>query len=763
MRSRITLRRPHFRNRGLSARSKLTIMLITVALTALFMIGLFSWQSSRTALNNTVFNQLTSIRSIKARQVETYFQSMRSHLQVLTEDETIIAAMVRFNRAFRELDREHIPPLWDIRLETYYDREVFPRLTANIAGTPEYDNYKPRGQAATYLQYYYLATNVAAPEAKADLEFARDDSEYSTYHAEYHPWLRNLITELNFDDLYLVDFESGDIVYSVQKKIDFATNLQSGAYSRGGLAQVVQAVQANPARYAIQIVDFQAYQPIYGAPAAFLAAPIYNGPHVIGILALQLPVAELNRIMTGAAAWRADGLGETGETYLVGADYFMRSQARLLEEDPAAYRTALTNAGVASAQIDLIERQGTSILHQPVRTAATTAAIAGTTGSQVMTNYRGETVLSAFTPLRLEGLKWVLVAEIDAAEAFAPVTLLTRNLIIAAAILVALITFLAVILATAFMRPVMTLIAGTRQLGKGADNVEILVRSQDEFGELARTFNDLIHAMSSQTKQLESQNREYLNLLLSNLPESVVERVRNGDRRIIDQVARATVLFVRVSDYADLLAKSEAEATALLINELDDAFYEAAERHDLVLFKLIGQQYVAVCGLVSQRLDHARRTVDLAMSMRNIVNNFNLTNESRLTFQAGIDSGRVMGGIIDHHTFAYDLWGDAVRVAQEVKIRAQESEILVTQAVYQQVQALYTFTQTRTTVSHLGTALPIWRLEQSADDRLPSASVATAEEEEALDDLLTAMDESRDDDAYADEGGALTEEVSADD
>jgi len=746
----------------LSARSKLTIILITVALTALFLIGLFSWQSSQTALNRAIFTQLTSVRSIRARQVETYFEAMRSHLQVLTEDDTMIAAMVRFNRAFRELDREHIPPLWDIRLESYYDREVFPRLTANIAGTPEYDNYKPRGQAATYLQYYYLATNVAAPEAKADLDFAREESAYSSYHAEYHPWLRNLAAEFSFDDLYFVDFESGDIVYSVQKKIDFATNLQGGAYSRGGLAQVVQAVQANPARYAIQIVDFQPYQPMYGAPAAFLAAPIYNGPHVVGILALQLPLEELNRIMTGAGEWRADGLGETGETYLVGADYFMRSQSRLLQEDPAAYRAALGAVGVSSAQRDLIERQGTSILRQSVRTDATTAAIGGSVGTQIITNAYGNRVLSAFTPLRLEGLRWVLVAEIDAAEAFAPVTLLTRNLIIAAAILVAIITFLSVIMATVFMRPVMKMIAGTRQLSNGAGNVEILVRSQDEFGELAGTFNELIHTMSTQTSQLETQNREYLNLLLSNLPESVVERVRNGDRRIIDQVARATVLFVRIKDYGALLANADAEETAVLINELDDAFYEAAERHDLVLFKLIGQQYVAVCGLASQRLDHARRTVDLAMSMRNIVNNFNLTNESRLAFQAGIDSGKVMGGIIDHHTFAYDLWGDAVRVAQEVKIQAQDSDILVTHEIYQQIQTLYTFTQTNLTVSDLGTALRIWRLEQSANDRLPSASVATAEEEEDP-VLLAAMDDGHASDAYDEDGGTTVEEVSADD
>jgi class 3 adenylate cyclase len=345
-------------------------------------------------------------------------------------------------------------------------------------------------------------------------------------------------------------------------------------------------------------------------------------------------------------------------------------------------------------------------------------------------DYRGETVLSAFTPLHLEGLSWALIAQIDATEAFAPITRLTRNLIIAAVILVAVVTFLSVALAGAFLRPVATLIAGTQQLSDGNEEVTLLANhAQDEFGELARTFNDLIRAMGTETSRLEALNQEYLSLLFSNLPESVVERFRAGERRIIEQVARATVLFVRVSDYADLLTDNEAEATAALLNELDDAFYEAAERHDLVLFKLIGQQYVAVCGLISQRLDHARRAVDMALSMRNIVNNFNLTNESHLAFHAGLDTGSVMGGIIGHHTFAYDLWGNAVRVAQETKNLAQSGEILVTEDVYQQVAALYTFAATKETVTQFKKPLAIWRMTQSANDRLPSASTVTAEEE----------------------------------
>ncbi len=757
MSSKPRFRRPRLRRRRLSARSKLSIILITTTLTALFIMGFRSWQSSRTTLNNTIFRQLTSIRSIKADQVESYVESLHHHLLTLTEDDAIIAAMVRFNKSFRELDSEHIPPLWDIRLETHYDREFFPRLATTTAGRPEYVNYKPRGQAANYLQYYYLATNIEAE--KADLDLARDGSSYSDYHAEYHPWLRNLTRQFGYEDLYLVDFESGNVIYSVQKKVDFATNLQSGPYSRSALAQIVQSIQNNPARQATQVIDFQLYQPLYNAPAAFLAAPIYNGPHVIGILVLQFPLAELNRITTNGQDWQAAGLGESGQIYLVGQDLRLRSQARELVEDPATYRQALLAAGLSTAAVDLILEQGTAVLRQTVQSDATNAALAGITDARIIENSQGERVLSAFAPLQLQGLSWGLIAEIDADEVFAPITTLTRNLFMDATILVVAVTFLSLMLAAFFMRPTTTLIEGTQEPENDSRELELLAQTSDEFGELARAIRHRLQTMSSQRNQLEAQNREYLSLLSRNLPDSVVERFRNGERRIVEQVTRATVLFVRVSDSADLMTNVEVETTATLINELDDAFHEAAARHDLMLIKLIGQQYVAVCGLVSQRLDHARRAVDLAISMRNIVNNFNLTHEGALAFHAGIDSGSVMGGIIGQHTFSYDLWGDALRVAQEVKNLAPVDDILVTEDVYQQVQSLYTFDALRQTVQQFGKPMAVWQLKESPDDRLPSASIATATDTGADDENFAREADEALADAVTDEEEALTEKA----
>lgn len=731
MKSRLRDFPGRFRKRSLTVRSKVTLTIIFVALTALFIIGYFSWHSSRTALRNATFNQLTGIRSAKAREVEGYFRAMHSHVRTLTEDATIIAAMVRFNRTFRELEREPIPPLWDVRLETYYEREYFPKLTENLVGTPAYDNYRPRGQAATYLQYYYITTNINPTGAKGELDFARDGSSYSDYHADYHPWLRNLIHEFDYYDLFLIDFETGDIIYSVEKEVDFATNILTGPYQRSGLADVVRRVQSNPARYAIQVVDFQFYQPSLNVPAAFIAGPIYNGPHVIGILAFQFPLNELDAIVTGAGQWREDGLGETGKVYLIGADYQMRSQSRLLLEDPDRYRAILTSTGVVQSQIDSILQQGTPILRHPIRTEAATAVLAGNTGTLITQSRDGRQVLSAFTPLQLEGLSWALIAEIDALEAFAPITALTRNLIIVAVILVVVITFLSLILTSSLLNPLLTVLNGMktiRQRDEVVDKpIDIYVKTKDEFGELARTFNQIVGNMQRQQKQLVAENREYLGLLMSNLPDSVVERFRNGERRIIEQMAQATVLFVHLSDYTDLMTNLDVEETALLLNELDDSFHDAAKRHDLLLFKLIGQQYVAVCGLISQRLDHARRAVDLAISMRNTVNNFNLTNDSSLAFHAGIDSGSVMGGIIGQHTFSYDLWGNAVRLAQAVKSLADSNEILITEDVQQQVESLYHFTPHEIRVTQFGKEMDVWRVEHGLDDRLPSVSATTAE------------------------------------
>ena len=69
----------------------------------------------------------------------------------------------------------------------------------------------------------------------------------------------------------------------------------------------------------LQIEDYEPYVPSLGAPSAFMASPIMDKGQVIGVLAFQLPADRINEVMTSKHAWKDVGLGQSGETSLVGA------------------------------------------------------------------------------------------------------------------------------------------------------------------------------------------------------------------------------------------------------------------------------------------------------------------------------------------------------------------------------------------------------------------------------------------------------------
>ncbi|MDB2416509.1 hypothetical protein N9W42_04000, partial [Pseudomonadales bacterium] len=79
-------------------------------------------------------------------------------------------------------------------------------------------------------------------------------------------------------------------------------------------------------------VDYQPYLPSHNAPAAFFASPIFQGEEQFGVLIFQIPVDQINNVMTGNQQWTEHGLGASGETYLVGQDFTLRSASRFLSK-----------------------------------------------------------------------------------------------------------------------------------------------------------------------------------------------------------------------------------------------------------------------------------------------------------------------------------------------------------------------------------------------------------------------------------------------
>ncbi|WP_234300935.1 methyl-accepting chemotaxis protein [Sphaerospermopsis aphanizomenoides] len=480
----------------LSTKSQLQLILLLVSFSSIFIVGYLGLTWARESLKTQIFNQLTSVRNSKAYQIEFYLQTLHHHLETLSEDRMVVEAMMEFNQAFQEINQQPIPIDWDNQIISFYQQEFFPRLSKSFVQEPNLSTNKPSSNAARYLQYNYLANNPYPVGKKDQLLAAQDGSRYSNIHGKYHKLFQNLIKKFGYYDFFLIDPNTSDIVYTVYKETDFGANLNTGILAKSNFAQLVNRVRKNPHQGVVQIVDFQPYQPSYMAPAAFIAAPIYNGEKLVGILAVQLPIDQIDRVLTSNKNWKNDGLGNTGETYMVGADLLMRSNSRLLLEDAAAYTNVLKSQGISDKTIRLIEQLKTSIFLQQVNTAAAKLAIKKQSGTLIINqNYQNKTVLSSYAPLNIEGVNWAIISEINLAEAYQQIYNLQRLLLMAAVILALIVAILANVIANKFVKPIEELVKVSTTIANSNYSIE-QSQENNEIIKLQTAFNTVAHKIS---------------------------------------------------------------------------------------------------------------------------------------------------------------------------------------------------------------------------------------------------------------------------
>ena len=658
------------------------LMLLSVCISSIMAIAYVGYNNGRQALSNSIQNQLVSLREVKAADIENYFDTVRSQVQTISEFGSVIDAVKSLKTAYQELEDVSLDVAANDRLKEFYDQQFLPRLEQNTEGKPLLYSYFPKNTAGRYLQYNYIVANSNSLGEREFLNQANDGSRYSQIHSRIQPIYRNFIERFNYYDLFLIDASTGNILYSVEKETDFATNIFSGPYASSSLADVVKQAASGRNKDFVSISDFEPYSASYGAPAAFVASPVFDGSELIGILALQLSIDEIDRIMTSEQNWSQNGLGETGETYLIGSDYGMRSGSRFLIEQPEEYFKAVEAEGLPVDEIESIRKLNTTILHQKVNTPAIEAALDNQTGFEIVEDYRGQSTLSAYRPLELDGLDWAINAQIDTAEAFEPIKAFQRKVLLATAIIVLLVTLISSILSYYFVRPIRTLIDGFRQVGKGNTDVKLQIKSKDEFRELGNSFNDMVDKLDHQKKLVQEKNEENEELLLSILPEPVAKRVQQGEESIGDSFSNVTVLFADVGGFSELSETLPAHETVALLNDLILAFDDAAEKHGVEKHKTIGSGYMAVCGLSVPRLDQAKRVIDFAQDMLRILRRFNRDRNVSLQLRIGVNSGSVVAGIVGKDKFIYDLWGDTVNVANHLQTQGEWNTIQVTQNVY---------------------------------------------------------------------------------
>lgn len=692
----------------LSIKSKLILMLLLVSGFSTLFTAALGYRSGQINLTNRVFNQLTSVRASKAYQIESYFRNIQNHTQTLSEDLSIVAAVEQFDAAYRQLGNTVSSPESVLAIETYYRTEFLPRLDKFHSGTPNLPAYLATDPATRYLQYNYIATNPNPVGKKQGLVAAKDGSSYSQVHGRYHPIFRNIVANFGYYDMFLIN-PQGQIVYTVFKETDYATNLKNGPYKDSNLAQLVQQVIATKEKGFTQLIDFAPYAPSYGSPASFIAAPIYNGSQLVGVLAFQLPVDEINNVMTGNQDWQQDGLGKSGETILVGQDKLMRSASRFYLEDPKAFLAQLKSRGFNEASIARLNQYETTILQQPVATPAVTKAISGGSGTLQVVDYRGVPVLSSYAPLKIKGFDWVILSQMDLAEAYSPIYAFQRQILITVTLLILLVTLLAMALAHLFVKPVQQLIESARKVSSGELASIPVLDSKDEFGELAQSFNAVVQSLQTQTALVDQKNQENERLLFSVFPSAIARRLQRGETQIAEEVNNVAVLFADLKGFSNLVSSLSAYESLAILNDLVASFDDLAERFGLEKVKTIGDSYLAVCGLSVPYLDHDKRAIDFAIEMLGVLRRFNLERGFQLSLQVGIHSGDIVAGIVGKSRVVYDIWGETVKTVHALSQVCPAGSVLVSEVVHHRLEDLYQFELT-TSASNGQAGHQAWRL-----------------------------------------------------
>ena len=420
------------KNMRLSA--KLPAINIAAALITAIVVGLLAYMQARDAFIASIDERLSLISQARAAEFEGYLHTIDEDADIIARNPFVQDAVRDLSTAFAEFGRS----------------------------------------ATRELQTLYTEDNPHPPGEKQKLDAAADGSTYSAYHAKYHPWLRTVLKDRGYYDIFLFDLQ-GNLIYSVAKEADYATNFLRGEYKDSGLGSAYRSARAAGDSHAVHFADFKPYAPSNGAAAGFLSTPIFDANEtMIGILAFQMPTGRINKIMN-----HAEGLGETGLVELVGSDLLMRNQSRLTDVN--------------------------TILVNKIDSKVVRAALDGQLAVDHV-YYKGRKVLQAAAPLEFHGTKMAVTAQIDDSEVLAPVYALRNAVLIVTLVVLTVIGAVGFFISRQTTKAIGNITAQMNAVAEGNLDVDVDIERQDEIGDMARAV-EVFKANGKERIALEEANR----------------------------------------------------------------------------------------------------------------------------------------------------------------------------------------------------------------------------------------------------------------
>jgi class 3 adenylate cyclase len=661
--------------RRLSIATRVALLIVLVAIFSLAVTTAFAVDRGSDLMTEAVRDRLDAVVAGRADGVLRYLRAREDAISALATSPATAEAVRGFAVALEELGRTPPPPAVQDRLAAHYLTEVVPELEA-ARGTPvPVSSLLPITDAGITLQAGWVTTNREDVDPST-IDDNRDGTDWTELHAQLHPTFRRLAEVTGFDDLALVSLE-GDVVYTVRKGIDLGTNLRVGPHSGSVAALAASRVVADPTPGRAVVSDLARTPSVGDRPVGVVAGPVLDRGRLVGVVVGQYDATALTGILSAGNRW--PGLGETGQVYLTAADGTMRSDARAFLADPRDY---LASAGdlLTTAEQRSIRVLGTTAGLQPVDAGLTRAAAVGPGDGRALSP-TGTPVVASWRPLEIDGLEWVVVAEIPSAELEQPLARFGRFVLVAVALVVLVTTFAAVAWSNRLLQPLRQIAEGLRTARATGTPISVRPTSERgtprEYRELSDHIDEMLARLSERHEDVRRRQEERRTLLRQFLPPAMADRAEDGEQDVLDRVERTSVVVVELRGLGALLEGHTDGDSSDLLGALVDDLDAAARQHGLERVRLGGNSYVAVCGASRPHHDHAPRALAFARDVPDLVADLAARTNASLSVGLGLTSGPVVVGLSGGDRLVFDCWGATVDRAGDLARVAGSGAVLI--------------------------------------------------------------------------------------
>lgn len=231
------------------------------------------------------------------------------------------------------------------------------------------------------------------------------------------------------------------------------------------------------------------------------------------------------------------------------------------------------------------------------------------------------------------------------------------------------------------------------QIAVSITNAQLFENLEKKVDQRTREIRAAKDEIEKQKREIEQEKEKSDDLLLNILPERIADELKTSGSAKARQFEDVSVLFVDIVGFTLIAQKM---SPAELVKDLDyyfKAFDDITAKHGIEKIKTIGDAFMAASGVPEPGTDNAKRMIRATIEMREFVEmeKERRIREGRKYFETrfGIHTGPVVAGVVGHHKFAFDIWGDTVNTAARLQSYSQPGKVNISEATYEKVKDQY--------------------------------------------------------------------------